>query len=461
MPEPADILAFRFGYGLPLPAGAPHRPEALLKALTGGDVGLALWPGPAAAEVQALYARCVEMRRVARRTDKKSPERKQFTSTLREVEVQNELFLRLTIARSLDSPDGLRERLVRFWADHFTTIARLRDERGVMASRADHAIRPHVTGRFADLLFAVETHPAMLLALDQSASIGPNSPAGRKQGKGLNENLAREMIELHTMGVGAGYDQDDVRQLAELLTGLAVKPGEGTEFDRRRVEPGPETVLGRSYDGEGMAPIRQVVEDLAHRPETAQHLARKLVVHFLTDAPDEALVARMAEAYLRADTGLMPMLQVMLTDPAALAMPMVKARQPLDYLIAALRALGVAGEEVMRMARKPFLRMIREPLMVMGQAWEAPRGPDGWPERTEDWITPQGLAARITWAMEMPGRFVAAGAMPEPRALLQASLGSLADPAGAEMPLLRLIARSESQREAVGLVFASPQFNRR
>jgi uncharacterized protein (DUF1800 family) len=113
------------------------------------------------------------------------------------------------------------------------------------------------------------------------------------------------------------------------------------------------------------------------------------------------------------------------------------------------------------MARKPFLRMIRDPLLVMGQDWENPRGPDGWPERAEDWITPQGLAARIGWAMEMPGRFVRAGAMPDPQVMLKTCLATLADEAGAEMPLARLVARSESQREAVGLILASPSFNRR
>ncbi|MBL8561335.1 MAG: DUF1800 domain-containing protein [Gemmobacter sp.] len=457
MTDPVPLAAFRFGHGLPLPAGAPTDPEAMLAQLAGPDPGLALFPGPTPAEVQAQFARSMEARLVARKTPRKSPERKAYNGVLREVEDQLELFLRLQIARGLDSPDGLRERLVRFWADHFSALPRLRDQRAILVSRIDHAIRPHVTGRFADLLMAVELHPGLLLGLDQVASVGPNSPAGQRKGQGLNENLAREMIELHTMGVGAGYRQDDVRQLAELLTGLDVTIAEGAVFVPRKAEPGSETVLGQIYGPEGLGPIRAVMTDLARRPETARHLARKLVVHFLSDTPDEALVARMAEAYLAADTALLPMIRVLLNAPAAWEPSLQKARQPFDFMVAALRGLGVDGAAVLRMGGKPFRRMIREPMQLMGQDWENPRGPDGWPEAASAWITPQGLAARITWAMEVPGRLIEAGAMPEPAAFAARVLGDMAG----QGDLALWAARSESPREGLGLVLASPAFNRR
>ena len=457
MTDPVPLAAFRFGHGLPLPAGAPTDPEAMLAQLAGPDAGLALFPGPTPAEVQAQFARSMEARLVARKTPRKSPERKAYNGVLRAVEDQLELFLRLQIARGLDSPDGLRERLVRFWADHFSALPRLRDQRAILVSRIDHAIRPHVTGRFADLLMAVELHPGLLLGLDQVASVGPNSPAGQRKGQGLNENLAREMIELHTMGVGAGYRQDDVRQLAELLTGLDVTIAEGAVSVPRKAEPGSETVLGQTYGPEGLGPIRDVMTDLARRPETARHLARKLVVHFLSDTPDEALVARMAEAYLAADTALLPMIRVLLSAPAAWEPSLQKARQPFDFMVAALRALGVDGAAVLRMGAKPFRRMIREPMQLMGQDWENPRGPDGWPEAASAWITPQGLAARITWAMEVPGRLIEAGAMPEPATFAARVLGDLAG----QGDLALWAARSESPREGLGLVLASPAFNRR
>lgn len=457
MTDPALLAAFRFGHGLPLPVGARPDPEGMLAQLAGPDAGLALFPGLSPAEVQAQFARSMQARQVARKTQRKSPERKIHTGILREVEEQLELFLRLQIARGLESPDGLRERLVRFWADHFSALPRLRDQRAILVSRIDHAIRPHVAGRFADMLVAVELHPGLLIGLDQVASVGPTSRAGQRKGQGLNENLAREMIELHTMGVGAGYSQADVRQLAELLTGLDVTLEEGMIFAPGKAEPGAETVLGQTYGAEGLEPIRTVMADLARRPETARHLSRKLAVHFLSDAPDEGLVARMAEAYLAADTALLPVIRVLLEDPAAWQPPLQKARQPFDFMVAALRGLGIDGATVLRMGNKPFRRMIREPMQLMGQDWESPRGPDGWPEAASAWITPQGLAARITWAMEVPGRLVAAGGMPDPAAFAGRVLGEMAG----QGDLATWAARSESPREGVGLVLASPAFNRR
>ena len=457
MTAAATLAAFRFGYGLPLPEGAPTDREALLARLAGPDAGLELFPGPSPDEVLAQFARSMQARQAARKSPRKSPERKAHTGILREVEVQMELFLRLQLARGIHSPDGLRERLVRFWADHFSSVPRLRDQRAILVSRIDHAIRPYVAGRFADMLMATELHPGLLIGLDQVASVGPNSRAGQRKGQGLNENLAREMIELHTMGVGAGYSQDDVRQLAELLTGLDVTIAEGMVFAPGKAEPGSETVLGKTYGPEGLEPIRAVMADLARRPETARHLSQKLAVHFLSDTPDEALVSRMAEAYLAADTALLPVIRVLLEDPAAWQPPLQKARQPFDFMVAALRGLGVDGASLLRMANKPFRRMIREPMQLMGQDWETPRGPDGWPEAATAWITPQGLAARITWAMEMPGRLVEAGGMPEPAAFATRVLGDMAG----QGDLATWAARSESPREGVGLVLASPAFNRR
>ena len=457
MTAQAEIAAFRFGYGLPLPQGAPVEGPGLLAQLAGPDPALTLWPGPDAAAVMALHAHSIAARDLARKTPPKSPERKAHGRVLREVRAQEDQILRLTLARALDSPDGLRERLVWFWADHFTALPRLRDQRGVTVSRIDHAIRPHVAGRFIDLLQAAELHPSMLIALDQVASVGPNSPAGQKRGAGLNENLAREMIELHTMGVGAGYQQQDVRELAELLTGLDLERGQGTIFTPRRAEPGAETVLGKTYGPEGLEPILAVMADLARRPETAQHLARKLVVHFLSDSPDEALVAQMAKAYLEADTALLPMIEVMLNAPQSWAMPLAKARHPFDFMVASLRGLGLDGAAVLALSPKPFRRMIRDPMQVMGQDWDAPRGPDGWPEETEAWITPQGLAARIAWAMEMPAKLLPGANLPDPGVFAARVLGAL----GSETEIGLWAARAEATREGIGLVLSSPQFNRR
>lgn len=453
MPDPADILAFRFGHGLPArPAGA----RQLLAALAGPDQGLALWPAADPVAVLAAKDRAEALRRELRQTPQDVALQKRYRQGLRGVVDLAGQLQRHALARALDAPDGFRERLCSFWSDHFTTVARERSQSVLPGLMAEQAIRPHLAGRFADMLRAATLHPAMLAYLDQAASIGPNSAAARKQQRGgLNENLARELVELHTLGVGAGYAQADVRALAELLTGLGYRPGEGTVFLPQRAEPGAEQVLGRSYAGEGLAPIHAVLDDLARRPETARHLARKLAVHFLRDDPDPALVDRMAQAYLAADTGLLPVYDVLLAAPDAQALPLRKARQPVEFVIAALRALGIGGAALVGMERRLFNRAVAGPLARMAQPLGTPRGPDGWPEAVEDWITPQGLAGRIGWAMTMPALLLGE-ALPDPRGFATHALGSLAGPA-----LLTAVARSESVPEGVGLVLAAPEFNRR
>ncbi|KAF0113021.1 MAG: hypothetical protein FD150_2171 [Rhodobacteraceae bacterium] len=252
----ADGFAIRFGYGLPVPALGP---EGLL--LAGPDRAATDWPGVTLAEIAPAAT--------AYRDARKAKDEAGIKAARRDLDDLALRGLKATFARAVGSDDPFRERLVAFWADHFTVAARNRQEVPFPGVLIDEAIRPHVTGRFADMLRAVTTHPAMLIYLNQEASFGPGSAKGKRQKKGLNENLARELLELHTLGVGAGYAQTDVRELAELLTGLAVGP-EGFVFDAKRAEPGGETVLGVHYDGKGMGPIRAVLDDLAERPETAR-----------------------------------------------------------------------------------------------------------------------------------------------------------------------------------------------
>ena len=170
------------------------------------------------------------------------------------------------------------------------------------------AIRPHVLGRFADMLLAAEGHPAMLFYLDQTASMGANSIAGINRTRGLNENLAREILELHTLGVRSGYTQDDVIGFANVLTGWTlVPPGDNPEhggefiFNPRLHEPGAQKVLGKTYEDEAVEQGRAVLRDLAAHPATATHVATKLARHFIADTPPPPLVERMAKAFL--DTG--------------------------------------------------------------------------------------------------------------------------------------------------------------
>jgi uncharacterized protein (DUF1800 family) len=262
------------------------------------------------------------------------------------------------------------------------------------------------------------------------------------------------VLELHSLGVGAGYGQNDVREMAELLTGLDATAAEGALFRPERAEPGPETVLGKTYSGEGMAPIRAALQDLALRPETARHLAWKLAVHFVSDDPDPDLIGAIAEAYRGSGGGLKASYEALLSHPAAWEPRLLKARQPVDFILAALRALGWNGRDVMALGARPLKRFLLRPMGVMGQEWGRPNGPDGWPEAAENWISPQGLGARIAWAMEVPERLVPQ--MPDPVAFATRALGP-----AAEERVLWAAARAETQREGVGLVLASPAFNRR
>jgi uncharacterized protein (DUF1800 family) len=445
------IAAIRFGYGLPLPLGAPVEPGAMLSALSGPDEAARLWPGVRLDDAIPLHEAAFEARRARKAVDAVEGE---YRQALEDVNRQAGAGAAAVFARALGARDGFRERLVQFWADHFTTVPKRYEARGLVLSLAEEAIRPHVAGNFADMLKAATLHPAMLLFLDQQLSVGPNSKRAKSGKRGLNENLGRELLELHTLGVGSGYTQADVRQMAELLTGLIFRTGEGLEFNENAAEPGAETVLGQIYEGEGVTPILRALEDLALRPETGRHLARKLAVHFVADDPPEALVAAMAQAYAQSGGVLLAVYGAMLEHPLAWETPLTKLRQPFDFLVAAMRGLGVGADRVAGLKLKPLQRLLLEPMAAMGQPMNGAAGPDGWPEAAEAWVTPQRLAARITWAMDLPSRL--AQPLPEPAVLMAAVLG---ERAGDRLGLA--IGGAETRRDAVGLVLSSPEFNRR
>ena len=451
MAQDPTTIAFRFGYGLPLPEGAAHDAKAMLAALALPDAMAKRHPGMGIAAALPLL-RQIEATRKAEKKDpaKKSDYRDAIKASDRAVLAN----VKAGFARAVDNPDGFRERLVRFWADHFSTTAKSRKTYLLPPTLIEDAIRPNIAGRFADILRAVTLHPAMLIYLDQVLSIGPTSPAGRKREKGLNENLARELLELHTLGVDAGYSQADVRQMAELLTGLAVNPETGFVFDKRRAEPGAETVLGISYEGDGTAPILKALDDLAMRPETAGHIARQLAVHFVSDTPDDDLVAHIRAAFLTTGGDLMAVYAALLDHPAAWGPGAAKARQPFDFIVASFRALGISGSDLMAMDDKRFVQWVVKPMQAMGQPLPGPPGPDGWPEEVQAWINPAGLAARINWAMDVPVQILAS--LPDPMALVKRALG----PRASEK-LIWAAPKAETQREGVGLVLASAEFNRR
>lgn len=362
-----------------------------------------------------------------------------------------------TLLRRTCTEQAFFERLVAFWGDHFTARGKSGVLRHGTTSYLETSIRPHVGGRFADLLIATTTSPLMLHYLDQQRSIGPRSVHAIKSGGkvGLNENLAREVIELHTLGVDGPYTQNDVRQLAELLTGLTFQLEKGTRFRKDFAEPGPETVMGKHYGPEpGLGPVRQVLDDLAMHPATARHIAWKLAVHFVADIPDPALVSHVEAAYLRSDGALMACYAALLEHPAAWQRDTMNMRPPLEFVSAAMRALAVEPEPLLALGENEVGGLFYGPLARMGQRFQQPNGPDGWPEADEAWVTPQGIAARIEWAMRVPRRIT--GSLPDPRAFVRHALG-------AEVPrdVAFAAGAAESPYEAIGLVLSSPAFQRR
>lgn len=451
MVSEATLSAIRFGYG---PAGQDVAPdaEAHLERLGKGDAMVRKYPAPTLDEAIEIAQNFRAARKRARELDNPNVQREARQAINRAAGKT----IAVTFARIADTNDPLRERLVWFWADHFTAMPKSAPMRTLTGDYRDAAIRPHVTGRFGDMLKAAVTHPLMLAYLDQIASFGPGSRAGKRRGVGLNENLAREVLELHTLGVGAAYSQTDVRELAELFTGLGIDPKRGFVFRPRAAEPGMETVLGKRYGGGApdLGDIHAVLEDLAVHPATARHISGKLAVHFVADRPDPTLVDAMTDAWIETGGDLAAVTGAMLRHPAAWRPEMKKARQPVDYLAATLVALGVSGRVLAEMPMRDVSRFLVQPLRMMGQPFGQVPGPDGWPEDAAHWITPQGLAARLAWSLGAAKRL--GDRAPDPRDFVGHALGD-----AASERLRWAVGAAETRAEGVALVLASAEFNRR
>lgn len=358
--------------------------------------------------------------------------------------------VRLRAATDSDAP--FAERWARFWSNHFAVSITRPIVSGLAAPFEAEAIRPHAFGNFADLTLAVVRHPAMLIYLDNAQSIGPNSRLGRRRNAGLNENLARELMELHTLGVGGGYGQDDVRALANILTGwtvahpgsiarhLGVAPG-GFGFAAIAHEPGVKVVLGKRYaesgEDEGIAAIR----DLCAHPATARHLAGKIARHFLADDPPPAAVAALERELVASGGDLSAVARRLVALPASWSLPMTKARPPEEWLIAMRRAFAVEDEV-------PALKVVAG-LQQLGQLPFAAPSPAGWPEDSAGWLGPEALMARLDFASAAARRIHVA----RPAALVDQILG----PDAAEESRFQ-VERAPSAADAAALLLVSPEF---
>jgi uncharacterized protein (DUF1800 family) len=348
--------------------------------------------------------------------------------------------------------------------------------RQVCGAYEREAIRAHVLGRFGDMLLAAESHPAMLVYLDNARSIGPDSIAGLRQKRGLNENLAREILELHTLGVRSVYTQEDVTRFANVITGWTRVPfrqdaalaseasgqrgnsmvrapdtrpepdssarGGEFEFNARMHQPGSQSVIGRIYPDAGVEQGRAVLATLAQHPATAKHVATKLVRHFVADEPPPALVERLSKRFLATQGDLKAVSKELVTAPEAWEAPRAKLKRPGEWIIGTLRAVGVTPPEIGPMMQAHNL--LGEPL------WR-PSAPKGFPDESAPWL--DGLAQRLDIANQFARR---AGGEADPREVFEEALAPLAS-----TETRQAITRAESRPQALALLFMAPEFQRR
>ncbi len=357
------------------------------------------------------------------------------------------------------TPNGFAERWARFWWNHFAIGISKIAVAPLAGSFERDAIRAHAFGRFDELLVAVESHPAMLLYLDQAQSVGPNSPVGqRRRAAGLNENLAREILELHTVGTDAGYSQADVTEFARALTGWSVRQPNlrprlytgaidgpnGFTWVPAIHEPGTRRIMERSYPQRGGDQTLAILSDLAAHPGTGRRVARQLAVHFHSDTPPVSLIERLEAAWTRDGRRLGSLALALIDAPEMWEAEPHKFKRPEEFVISGYRALGLAPQRMDQLQRA---------LVALGQPPWAPPSPEGWPEEAAAWAAPDAVIKRLTWAQ----RYAEIAVRDQsPVALAESALG------------LRLteqtrsaVRRAEDRAEAVAILLMSPEFQRR
>ena len=356
------------------------------------------------------------------------------------------------LQRAVIADCGFVERLVAFWSNHFCISAAKGGLARMWAGSFEReAIRPHVLGRFGDMLKAVEQHPAMLFFLDNQQSLGPESRAGQNRKRGLNENLAREIMELHTLGVGGGYSQDDVTSLARIITGWTFAGRQGQlgapgsfVFNANAHQPGAQRLLGKTYENNGVAQGEAALADIARHPSTAKFIATKFARHFVADDPPPALVARLQETFRNTDGDLKALTFALLDSDEAWQAPLTKLRSPYEFLVATGRLLGRIPEDPGRYLGS---------LNLLGQPLWSPSGPNGFPDTNAAWAAPEGMKLRLDVSAQVASRLADSI---DPRDLLELVAADAASP-----ETRQTVEHAESRQQALALLLMSPEFQRR
>ena len=462
------IAAHRFGLGEPSLDAVGTDPQAWLNSQIGpadaplgaGLLGTAAALDQVAAELRARRA----ARAVPADAAASAPDLGGFYREVIAADVRS----RLLTAASTTRP--FAERLQLFWANHFTVSLAKGSVRGLVGAFERDAIRPNIAGNFEALLWAATTHPAMLRYLDNTQSAGPHSRVVAREAmraarleegprvSGLNENLAREVLELHTLGASSArgprpvYTQADVTSFAAVLTGWRVGQetawGSADPFDANWHEPGSKTVLGHSY-GEGPDALKQVLRDLARHPATARFVATKLARHFVADEPPPKLVERLSAVYLQRDGDLPAVYRTLIESDEAWSAQPAKLKTPEEFVVSTARLLG-AGE---RMFARAEVANPAAPINALGQRILAAPSPAGWSDRADDWLGPDAVWKRVEWATRVAER---AGRVVDARRLAEQSLGPLV---GSETA--KQLDRAADGAQALALLLLAPEFQRR
>lgn len=348
------------------------------------------------------------------------------------------------------TPAPFHERLTQFWSNHFSISTKSTQLAAIAGAYEREAIRPNILGSFNDLLHAAVLHPAMLLYLDNMQSFGPNSRVGRRSGRGLNENLAREVMELHSLSSTGGYSQADVTEFARALTGWSIgnprfeteRLGETVFFEPIH-EPGTRTVMGKKYPDTGRDQALAVLDDLARNPHTAKHIATKLARHFTADTPSPSLVAKLTAAFLDSNGDLPTVYRTLIEAPEPWAPDLQKIKTPNELLTSAARMLDLQAVFAGR-PKDVFDSLAQRP-------FSAP-SPQGWPDTADAWLGPDSVMKRVEWANQVAGRAPVVDA----RAFLDEALGPLVSG-----ETRQTVARAESRSQALVLAMMSPEFQRR
>jgi len=459
-PIASAIAANRFGLGArpgELAAIGDSGPDWLRVELQSSP------PAPEASELRSssdVLAQALALRREIQAARKSGDDgvQQKLPQFLRPIYL-SEVTARFRYAVSTDRP--FTERLAQFWSNHFAVSIDKQFLAGLAGSFEREVIRPHVLGNFSDMLLAVETHPAMLLYLDNYLSVGPNSQAParfarhqRERRMGINENLAREILELHTLGVGGGYTQTDVTTFAEVITGWSIGgegggPFAGGEpgkflFRPELHEPGAKVVLGRTYADSGFEQGAAVLRDLARERATARFIATKLTRHFVADDPPSAVIEQLARAFSKSGGHLPTVYRALIEAREAWTQPLGKYKTPSDFIISSFRGLTLPADA----GRGPAAAFD-----LLGQRTWSPGSPAGWPDRSADWDGGSALMKRIEWADALGQRL---GSERDAPKLAPELLG-----ANLSAGTRAAVAHAASPAQALTLLLAAPEFMRR